>query len=196
MRTIKVFSSKRDNLTEINSDAKSWGQLKAELTTSGYSLDGLIASENITRCTLEHSEAVLPEGEFTLFLRQKDGKGGADLTFSQLRELAKTNSDFKAYLVANSTNWTQLSTAKLNELHEEFLENTEEACEGLSDNMTIFKEDLGSFIEDYEDTDADPYVAKLREIYDSIIEEEKKEEEVDPTDAVREEYEIFVKGLN
>lgn len=203
MREIKVFSSKRNNLTEVKSDATTWGALSSQLMEEGYDLSGLVASENVNRCTLENEGAILPGGNFTLFLRQKDGKGGLGLSFSELRNLAKENFEFKQYLVNNSDNWTQLSTTKLNAYYDAFC-NTPKVAETpvvreISDNMEYFKEDLADMIDEYEDTDVNEFVKLLKEVYNTFEESlnilESAVKTPDPVEEARMEFDKFMDGV-
>lgn len=206
MREIKVFSSKRNNLTVVKSDATTWGALSSQLIEEGYDLTGLVASENVNRCTLENEGAILPEGNFTLFLRQKDGKGGLGLSFSELRKLAKENFEFKQYLVNNSTNWTQLSTTKLNEYYDAFCNTPADkkvtetpVVKEVSDNMEYFKDDLADLIDEYEDTDVNEFVKLLKEVYNAFEESlsilENAVKTPDPVEEARREYEEFMDGV-
>lgn len=76
LRKITVVSSTKSQPTELYSEATTFGQLKDVLNQFG-SLDKLRAVVKESRATLEMEEAILPEGEFTLFLTPKQIKAGA-----------------------------------------------------------------------------------------------------------------------
>jgi hypothetical protein len=75
MREIEIYSTKNGYKT-ILSEAKTWGELIVELRNNSYDTIGQIATESINRTVLEKNEQSLPQGNFKIFLRQKDGKGG------------------------------------------------------------------------------------------------------------------------
>ena len=74
-RKIEVYSQK-SGYKQIMSAATTWSQLKTELVSQGYDLSGQSATENI-RKTLLNDNDNLPSGDFKVFLRQTDAKGGA-----------------------------------------------------------------------------------------------------------------------
>ena len=67
MRKISVYSTTDQQHVEIMSDATKWGELKESIKDM-FNLEVLSAMENKTRNNLEHNEAILPEGEFVLYL--------------------------------------------------------------------------------------------------------------------------------
>lgn len=129
MRTITIVSTKNSRIEKHESSATTWGDLKAEIQDK-YDLENLKAVENVGKTTLEHIDAVLPEGDFRLFLRPSKTKSGADyrsMGFSELRAIIKKNDDLKAFLNANADNgrnWTQLKTVELQEGVARFFENS------------------------------------------------------------------------
>lgn len=54
-----------------------WGDLKKVLGNNGYSLSNIKAVEGESKVTLEHEKAVLPDGNFFLFLMPYKSKSGA-----------------------------------------------------------------------------------------------------------------------
>lgn len=73
MRTIKVFNSKTNQVTEIQSSATKWKDLIGELP--GYEA-GMRGVDRETQNTFEAGEATLPTGNFTLFLVPSKVKSG------------------------------------------------------------------------------------------------------------------------
>lgn len=115
-RTITLFST-RGGRKRITTNAATWGEIKAEVE-GDYDLSNLQATENKTMTTLTHPEAMLPEGDFTIFLRPVKTKSGLDVEGLGFRELRALVSDdaVKNYLNNYSNkNWTQLSTTELKE---------------------------------------------------------------------------------
>lgn len=121
-RTITVFSTKGKQKAKIETAATTWGELSDLVRDEGYDLDRLHATENINRNDLVSSQAILPEGPFTLFLRPKETKSGLNvegLGFKQLRDLVKEHKDeegFMDHLNSTGVNYTRLKTSDLADL--------------------------------------------------------------------------------
>jgi len=76
-RIVKVYSTKGRKLQQVESQARTWGELKIELATAGIETSGMRAIIGENKITLESSLAVLPlslkvdmevTSDFTLFL--------------------------------------------------------------------------------------------------------------------------------
>lgn len=76
MRTIKVFSTETSVLKEINSSATTWGELQTELKAANIDPSNMKGMVKESKTTLENTGAVLPEGNFTLFLTPTKVKSG------------------------------------------------------------------------------------------------------------------------
>ena len=85
VREIVAYATKGGKIAKINTDVKTWGELKPLLRNEGYDLNSLLAAENINRADLVNDLAVLPEGPFKVFLRPKQTKSGADLPYKEVR---------------------------------------------------------------------------------------------------------------
>jgi hypothetical protein len=115
-RIVTLFSTKGGK-QKVETDATTWGELKP-LVEEHYDLSNLQPTENVNKTTLTHQDAVLPEGEFVLFLRPVKTKSGIDgvenLGFRDLRALVTTD-DIKSHLnnQVSGKNWTQLGTDDL-----------------------------------------------------------------------------------
>lgn len=83
MRNVVISTSKGKN-AKIETGATTWGQFSQELrSVHGYDLSGLKAIVGGLNVTLESTEAVLPNTNFTLFLSPvKIKAGGYDLAWS------------------------------------------------------------------------------------------------------------------
>lgn len=120
MRTIKVVQTATASVKRFESEATTWGEL-AEQIKGEYNLDKVKATVKETKGTLEHHDAVLPEGEFTIFLRAAKNKAGgknkfSSMSFKKLRAWVKEHPEVKDYFKKNPTegrNWTQWSVEKL-----------------------------------------------------------------------------------
>jgi len=118
-RKITVYATKGQQMKTIDSASGLWSELRGELSNAGYDMNSLHATENINRTDLVNDNAVLPTGEFTVFLRPMKTKSGADynnMSFKELRAEIDTQ-EKKDHLnkIANKTgrNWTQLKTPEL-----------------------------------------------------------------------------------
>tara|TARA_R110000796_G_scaffold43634_3_gene107169 strand:+ start:12671 stop:12967 length:297 start_codon:yes stop_codon:yes gene_type:complete len=78
MRKITIVSTKIDGKTELQSSASTWDDLKTEFTSAGISTDGMKAMEKDTKVTYDNGKAVLPTGDFVLFLTPSKVKSGSD----------------------------------------------------------------------------------------------------------------------
>jgi hypothetical protein len=83
MRKIKIYST-ATGIALHDSSATTWGQLKNELESKGYSVSNMTAVENKNNSNLELDEANLPDGEFVLMLAPKKTKSGG-LSYSEIR---------------------------------------------------------------------------------------------------------------
>lgn len=121
MRKITIFATKGSDKRVINSEATTWGELKSEILEH-YDLDNLQATENINRTDLSSSKAILPTTDFNLFLRPIKTKSGAR-TYQEARRIIQNNEDLKEYIKEEyGLNYTNLSTADLNDAIEDFYE--------------------------------------------------------------------------
>jgi len=153
MRTVNVVSTK-GSLKQIQTNASVWSQLVKDFEEQGFSVDGLKAIVAETKNTLESGDAVLPTGNFTLFLSPINIKAGADsdnqyefdytladvddLSYTQLRaelkairtQASELEDDNVFGIIGNYTHDTvdQLRE-KLTEVYELFEEVEEEVVE-------------------------------------------------------------------
>ena len=75
-RLVTVLSTKDNNKKEINTDVTTWGELKPLIEAQGISCGDMKAMVRSTKATLEHSSAVLPTEDFTIFLTPGKVKSG------------------------------------------------------------------------------------------------------------------------
>ncbi len=111
MRTVTVFATKGKRTAKIETDVTTWGELKSLVSNEGYDLGSLNATESITRTDLAHQDAVLPTGDFTLFLRPAKTKSGVDYSSMGFKELRAelTQTDKEALASETGKNWTRCS---------------------------------------------------------------------------------------
>lgn len=73
---VTVYNTVGQNKKEVRSSATTWGELQDDLNAAGVSHRGMSVVVGETQNTLESSQAVLPEGDFTLFLMPQKVKSG------------------------------------------------------------------------------------------------------------------------
>ena len=120
VREIVAYATKGGKIAKINSDVKTWGELKPLLKREGYDLNSLLAAESINRTDLVNDLAVLPEGPFRVFLRPKQTKSGADLPYKEVRakvqELIASDGDVAKAHFNEGKNYTTKKGDELNVL--------------------------------------------------------------------------------
>ena len=120
VREIVAYATKGGKIAKINSDVKTWGELKPLLKREGYDLNSLLAAESINRADLVNDLAVLPEGPFRVFLRPKQTKSGADLPYKEIRakvqELIASDGDVAKAHFNEGKNYTTKKGDELNVL--------------------------------------------------------------------------------
>ena len=120
VREIVAYATKGGKIAKINSDVKTWGELKPLLKREGYDLNSLLAAESINRADLVNDLAVLPEGPFRVFLRPKQTKSGADLPYKEVRakvqELIASDGDVAKAHFNEEKNYTTKKGDELNVL--------------------------------------------------------------------------------
>lgn len=79
MRKITVFSTTNNNKQIIETSAATKGELQDVLLEKNIDSSEMKMIVKETKATLEHKDAVLPEGEFTLFLFPQKVKSGLDI---------------------------------------------------------------------------------------------------------------------
>ena len=120
VREIVAYATKGGKIAKINTDVKTWGELKPLLKREGYDLNSLLAAESINRSDLVNDLAVLPEGPFRVFLRPKQTKSGADLPYKEVRakvqEIIASDGDVAKAHFNEGKNYTTKKGDELNVL--------------------------------------------------------------------------------
>ena len=120
VREIVAYATKGGKMAKINTDVKTWGELKPLLKREGYDLNSLLAAESINRADLVNDLAILPEGPFRVFLRPKQTKSGADLPYKEVRakvqELIASDGDVAKTHFNEGKNYTTKKGDELNVL--------------------------------------------------------------------------------
>lgn len=77
-RKIIVVSTKDNARKEITTDVRTWGELQPLINAERISTSDMKAMVRETKVNLDHTGAVLPEGDFTLFLTPGKVKSGSN----------------------------------------------------------------------------------------------------------------------
>lgn len=77
-RKVTIYNTIGDNAREIYTSANNWGGLSQDMDRNNIPHRDMKAVVGESQVTLESSEAVLPEGEFSLFLMAGKVKSGND----------------------------------------------------------------------------------------------------------------------
>lgn len=121
-RKISIYatSGKTDVSYDVSTDVTKWGELKEILEEKGgHTFENMQVVENIRRNTLDSPDAIIPEGDFTLYFRPIKTKSGADYSnssYSEMKTIIKEDTAIKFYMEGNyNKSYTQLSTQQMRE---------------------------------------------------------------------------------
>lgn len=117
MRIITVYSTSGKTNVKIESTATTFGEFVPQLREQGFSLDGMKAVVGETKVTLEADSAVLPEGEFKLFLMPLKTKSGADMSrndaYAIIQDFINRDGDIARNHFNANGNYTRTKTTEL-----------------------------------------------------------------------------------
>jgi truncated hemoglobin YjbI len=108
-------------IIRLQSDAKTWGDIRPLINEEGINTSEMRAQENVKKTSLEHDDAELPEGAFTIFFTKINSKAGSEISYRELRRAIKTlvDSDDAARDFFNEDrNYTNKSKSDLENLYE------------------------------------------------------------------------------
>lgn len=145
MAKVTIFSTKGSTKKVHETNAKTWGELKREISDF-YDLSNLQATENVNRADLVSDLAVLPSGDFTLFLRPIKTKSGA-YSYVEAKKIIQANPSLKEGIKKMyGKNYTNLNAEKLNEALSKLLNNS--SIEVLDvDTATVNKEEFKQLLD-------------------------------------------------
>jgi hypothetical protein len=119
-REVTIYATRGGQMKKITTAVKTWGELQPLVRREGFDLGSLLAAENINKTDLVNDLAVLPEGNFRLFLRPKQTKSGATPDrkecFAIIKAHIAANPGDKAKFTIDGKNMTQLSTPVVQDL--------------------------------------------------------------------------------
>ena len=172
MRTIKIVQTATASVNRFDSEATTWGELTEQIKDD-YNLDKVKATVKETKGTLEHHDAVLPEGEFTIFLRAAKNKAGgknkfSSMSFKKLRAWVKEHPEVKDYFKKNpieGRNWTQWSVEELANTINNFVNND------LKPTPTKNAADVVESVKESKKETAEPAKEEVEEVQAEEVEE-------------------------
>jgi hypothetical protein len=119
-REVTIYATRGGQMKKIMTSVKTWGDLQPLVRREGFDLSSLLAAENINKTDLVNDLAVLPEGNFRLFLRPKQTKSGATPDrkecFAIIKAHLANHPSDKSKFVIDGKNMTQLSTPVVQDL--------------------------------------------------------------------------------
>lgn len=122
-RVITLYATKGAKKAKLETNVSTWGELKSLISKEGYDLKVLHATENINKTDLVNEIAVLPVGDFTVFLRPKQVKSGGrgdSMSYKDIKSAIKSdmevNEDFAKSHYNEGKNYTTKGTEELRSL--------------------------------------------------------------------------------
>ena len=141
-RKVLAISTSRGTV-EIPTEAKTWEQLKSDLTRNNVTYSGMKAVIGSTKQTLEHPDAALPEGDFELFLmpfKSKSGAGDRKATYATIKDLVTKDGDkAKEHFNSGGENYTRKKTEELDRLIESYTGAPTPAAASVAEEVTAKK---------------------------------------------------------
>lgn len=157
-RVITIITTRGEKV-KVNYEGNEWGDLKKILERggrdadgnnfSGYDLGNMKCVESVKRNTLEHINAIIPDGNFNLFLMPYKSKSGSmsrvEINAAIKELIAKDGDGAKSFFSKDGKNYTQLSSTVLEDLLEKYKPGTKKAvskakAEAITDVVTSVKE--------------------------------------------------------
>lgn len=122
-RTITIYATRGNSEpVDIISSAVTWGDFIPEVKAAGYNINKVLCTESHRRSDLVNKLALLPEVDFTIFIRNKETKSGAEeLSYKELRAaisgFINADGDVAKEHFNQTKNYTTKTTAELRSLH-------------------------------------------------------------------------------
>lgn len=118
MSKVTIYSPAGKNANQVELEGNTWKDLQKVLSKNNVSYSGMKAVIGENKHTLESENAILPDGDFTLFLMPIKTKSGADrkALMETIKTFVTANPSRKSDFIIDGKNMTQLSTATLETL--------------------------------------------------------------------------------
>lgn len=172
-RVITVVSTVGKPKVKINYDGNDWAGLKKLLEKGGvdtdggkfnsYSLSNMKCVESTKKGTLEHPQAIIPDGDFNLFLMPMKSKSGGSLTraeaYAKIKGFIAENEDKAKEHFNQEKNYTVKTTDALNELIEKYQPGTKKSV--AKEKATAIADVVSSVKDAKEAGDTEGVVAQL-----------------------------------
>lgn len=141
VRKITIVTTRGEKV-KIAFEGNDWKSLKALLEKGGkdvdgksffsYSLSNMKCVESVNRTTLEHPQAVIPAGDFNLFLMPYKSKSGAmsrpEINAAIKEHIARDGDKAKDFFSEGGKNYTQVSSSVLETKLEQYKPGTVKAA--------------------------------------------------------------------
>jgi len=144
---VTLYATRGGKKEKITTSAKTWGELKGEVSSAGFDVKKLHATESITKSNLVNDQALIPQQNFTLFLTPKETKSGSrdasTMAYADVKKAVKADIDANPdHAKAHYGNYTQLSSAKMKELYSSYISPvlTEQPATNVADVVEAVKE--------------------------------------------------------
>jgi hypothetical protein len=117
-RKVTIYSPAGKNANQLEIEGRTWKELQSVLSRNSVSYSGMKVVIGENRHTLESENAILPDGDFTLFLMPIKTKSGADRKelMATIKDFVTKNPTRKHDFIIDDKNMTQLSTSVLEQL--------------------------------------------------------------------------------
>lgn len=186
-RIITVNSSNGQPSQEVETVARTWGELQRDLTEKGISFNGMKAIIGETRNELSSNQALLPDGTWNLFLLPKKTKSGAqkqqdkssDMSRKEINEKIKEfitdNPDAKKHFSKDGKSYTQLSSDILIDMISSYKPSTakpvtkDEFKKKVNKSKKVIKEDIVERLEEGQSSNT------LKEVVKQAVKEVQQE---------------------
>lgn len=119
MSKVTIYSPAGKNANQVELEGNTWKDLQKVLTKSNVSYSGMKAVIGENKHTLESENALLPDGDFTLFLmpiKTKSGAADRKALMATIKDFVTKNPSRKSDFIIDGKNMTQLSTSTLETL--------------------------------------------------------------------------------
>lgn len=145
-RTITIYATRGNSEpVDIISSAVTWGDFIPEVERAGYSVNKVLCTEGHTRMDLVNKLAILPVVDFTIFIRNKETKSGAEeLSYKEVKAAIKQFMiEDEVQAKAHFGNYTTKTTADLRSLHASYVPVTAQVeMEEVEEVATVNAADL------------------------------------------------------
>lgn len=165
-RTVTIVTTRGEKV-KVPFEGTEWADLKKLLERGGkdvdgnsfssYNLNNMKCVESTNRTTLEHPKAVIPDGNFNLFLMPYKSKSGAmsraDINAAIKAHIEKDGDKAKEFFGGDSGNYTREKSTTLEEKLEDYKPGTKKAAKAAKAQATANVADVVASVKDSKEAD-------------------------------------------